>query len=884
MNPSHTPHRPARRSTLAPANRHLLLLCLALGLLLSGCNRNRDEGESPAVPTFTPTAAASASDNGTRPLTGTGALSDVQAIPLLTTTLPATLETALSAPVAATAAGGAPGIPATAAPSPTPADASALLTEGRRLYRVGNYTAALPVLEQALRLAADNAQLRLQARYELARTQVADGQSAAALATLDALDAAAAALGEAGRDFVARDLVLRARALEAQGDYNGAIQSYWAFLEQAPEMAEGIQPRVARAFVALGNAEGAATAYRRAAEGSSDNPTRVGWLERVAQTWLDAGRPADAAAVYDEILDIAQNPGYRAQILYRAGNAWNAAGNEATAIERWQAATAAAPAEDSAYLALVELVNRNVPFDLYQRGYIDLMASAFLPAISAYEAYLAEADTTDTRYAAAVHELGQSYLGAGNTAEAIARFDRIIADFPACACFGQAWIDKGRALAAAGDHAGARRVWRTFARDFATNSLAADALWFSGLNALNSGNTDEAGTDFRALVDAFPASERAPAALYALGIGEVRDSNHAQVRDLFSRLKSAYPDYRAANVGYWLGRAHAALNEPDAARAAWQSVVDQAPDIYYGVLSAQALAGLPSTDAAMLANVRTIAGPPSRLQGDDGSQAFAEAWLREWEPFAGVAAPAQLPADVAADPDLARGRMLLELDLRAEGLSALERVYQRYKDQPRALYPLSLEFARMGAYRNSIVSMVRLLQFSPAGLVENAPTFLQRFGWPLHFEDLIAREAQAHDMDPFLYFGMVRQESLFEEGARSYAAAQGLAQIIPDTARWVAERQGHPDWSNELVYRPYINVNFGAYYFDWARDYLDGNEVSALVGYNAGPGNAESWRALSGPDDPLYVEMLGFNEPRLYVQLITENLYHYNRLYAGRYD
>jgi len=762
-------------------------------------------------------------------------------------------------------------------------DASILLAEGRHLYRIGNYDAAQPVLEQAMQVAADNAQVRLQARYELARTLLALGQGAATLAALDALDADAAALGEAGGDFASRDLVLRARALEVQGDYNGAIQAYWRFLEALPWMAEAIQPRVAQAFLSLGDVEGAATAYRRASEASTETSARVGWLERVAQTWLDASRPADAAAVYDEILAIAQIPVYRAQILYKAGSAFAAAGNEPVAIERWRAATEAAPDTDSAYLALVELVNRNVEFDQYLRGYIDLMASAFLPAINAYQAYISAADPSDARYAAAVHELGQSYLGNGQNDLAIAQFDRVIAEFPTCACFGQAWIDKGRALAAAGDAAGARRIWRTFARDHAADPLAPEALWSSGLNALQAGSTDEATADFLALADAFPSSERSPAALYSVGIGAIREGDHAQARDLFTRLQAGYPDYRIGHVGYWLGRAQQALGAPDAARAAWQAVVDRVPDLYYGVLSAQALANLPNTDAAVLANVAAIAGPASRLPGDDGSQAFAEAWLQQWEPFADGSTSAQLPADVAQDGDLARGRMLLELDLRPEGLAALDRVYQRYKDLPRALYPLSLEFARMGAYRQSITSMVRLLQFSPAGLVENAPSFLQRLAWPLYFEDLIAAEAQAHDMDPFLYFGMVRQESLFEEGARSYAAAQGLAQIIPDTARWVAERKGHPEWSNELIYRPYINVNFGAYYFDWVRDYLDGNEVSALVGYNAGPGNAESWRGLSGPDDALFVEILTYSEPRAYVQLITQNLYHYTRLYRGRY-
>ena len=103
-----------------------------------------------------------------------------------------------------------------------------------------------------------------------------------------------------------------------------------------------------------------------------------------------------------------------------------------------------------------------------------------------------------------------------------------------------------------------------------------------------------------------------------------------------------------------------------------------------------------------------------------------------------------LPPELAADQDLARGRLLLELDQRGDALTALERVYQRNSDNPRALYPLSLEFARLGAYRLSLLAATRLLIRSGAGLVEDGPIFIQRLAYPQPFADLIVREAQAN--------------------------------------------------------------------------------------------------------------------------------------------
>jgi soluble lytic murein transglycosylase len=834
---------------------------VAFLFFLSACDNQSDPPESPdatpaLAPTFTPTADV---------LPPQGGAAASQETPAVETQVAPT-ETPLPT--------------ATFTPSPTP-DTASLLRAGQELRRVGDYTGARAAFGQILAMSDATLPTRLQARYDLARTLLADNAPGEALSMLDALDAEAAAAGASVSDFLSKDHFLRARALSGLGEHSAAIAAYWRFLETYPWMAEHVQQRIAEEYIALGDIDGAAAAYRRAADATEDTVSRVSLLETLGKVLSGVGRYGDAVAVYDEILAVAQNPAYRAEIQYLAGQSLASAGDGAGAIERWRAATAEAPAARSAYLALVELVNRGVNFDLYQRGFIDLQADAYFPAIAAYEAYLAASEPSDSRYARALHELGQSHLGAEQYDAAIAAFDRVIAEFPDCDCFGQAWLDKARAQIAAGDTAGARRTYRTFARDHAGDPLAADALWLSGVRALRDDNEVEATLDFLSLAESFPNSPRAPDALYALGVGALQKGFYGQAADLYRRLQADYPEYKWPAVSYWLGRSYQARGDDDLARAQWQALADKAPDIYYGILATQALNRLPLTDAAMLRELPRVVGPASRLPGDDSSQAFAEAWLAAWPAMGDAESLSALPASLAGDLDLSKGQMLLQLDQRVDALAALDRLFTRHRDNPQALYPLSLEFERMGAFRHSIMAMARLLEFSPAGLVEDAPIFLQRRAYPRHFEELVEKEALAKSINPLLYYSIIRQESLFEEGARSYAAAQGLAQIIPDTARWVAERQGHPEWSNELIYRPYINLNFGAYYLDWARSYLDGNMVSALVGYNAGPGNAEYWRELSGPDDTLFVEVLGVNEPRLYVQLILGNLYHYTRLYGG---
>ena len=238
---------------------------------------------------------------------------------------------------------------------------------------------------------------------------------------------------------------------------------------------------------------------------------------------------------------------------------------------------------------------------------------------------------------------------------------------------------------------------------------------------------------------------------------------------------------------------------------------------------------------------------------------------------------------VEEDQNLAKGRLLLEMDQRGDALAALERVYDHNSDNPHALYALSLEFARLGAYRLSLLSAARLLILSGVDLVEDGPIFIQRLSYPRPFNDLIVREAQANGIDPLVYFSLIRQESLFEEGAQSTAAAQGLAQIIPDTGHWIAEQLGHPEYTNEIIYRPVVNLRFGAYYLDWARNFSTATCCRRWWATMPDPVTPRLGVRRQGPDGvaPRGGDHL-FRIAARTSNLALSNLYHYAWLYSRK--
>ena len=464
------------------------------------------------------------------------------------------------------------GLPAAPTLVVTDESPQGILAQGMLLHRYGDYANARTLYARLLddANASDSvvaAALKREAQYNLARAYLGEGRYGEALATLDQLDAALSSDGADPNQFAQKEQFLRGEALLGEGEYSDAIAAYWRFLDAYSWMGESVQPRIAAAYLALNDPASAAAAFRRAADVSSDNVGKAHLLERVAQAHVDAGQYAEAVAAYDEILAFAQNADYRADLQYAAGQALSSAGDGPGAVERWRAATDEAPESRSAYLALVEIVNRNADFDLYQRGYIDLYADAYEPAIAAFQAYLDATDASDARHASALHRLGQSYLGAGNYAEAISRLDQVIAEYPDCDCFGLAWLHKAMAQAGQGDTAAARRTYRTFARDYPDDKQAPEALWLSGRTALDEDNQIEAAVDFMALADRFPASERAPQALYALGIGAITKQLYGQAAPVFERLQASYPDYRWDAVAYWLGRGFAGSGSAEQARA-----------------------------------------------------------------------------------------------------------------------------------------------------------------------------------------------------------------------------------------------------------------------------------------------------------------------------
>jgi soluble lytic murein transglycosylase len=153
-------------------------------------------------------------------------------------------------------------------------------------------------------------------------------------------------------------------------------------------------------------------------------------------------------------------------------------------------------------------------------------------------------------------------------------------------------------------------------------------------------------------------------------------------------------------------------------------------------------------------------------------------------------------------------------------------------------------------------------------------------GLPLSETSVIRQQAAEKHLDPALIAAVIFAETKFDPRP-SPAGAEGLMQILPDTAYFIAHLSGGSRFTAADLATPQINVAYGSYYLRYLLNHYDGNEMLAVAAYNAGLANVDSWVAqATAAGRPLTVAAIPFPETRAYVQRVLEAQQDYRATYA----
>lgn len=145
--------------------------------------------------------------------------------------------------------------------------------------------------------------------------------------------------------------------------------------------------------------------------------------------------------------------------------------------------------------------------------------------------------------------------------------------------------------------------------------------------------------------------------------------------------------------------------------------------------------------------------------------------------------------------------------------------------------------------------------------------------YPLLYDNIIFDCAAKYNLDVYLLYGLIRAESSFDKDALSNKGAVGLMQLMPDTARFIAEINS-VDYDQDALYDPEYNINLGCMYLVYLYDSFKTTEHT-LMAYNAGEGRVKKWLDEGNTD----IKTFPYEETRNYINRINYHIEMYKTMY-----
>jgi soluble lytic murein transglycosylase len=195
------------------------------------------------------------------------------------------------------------------------------------------------------------------------------------------------------------------------------------------------------------------------------------------------------------------------------------------------------------------------------------------------------------------------------------------------------------------------------------------------------------------------------------------------------------------------------------------------------------------------------------------------------------------------------------------------------------------EARRKTVRRRRIAAVLATALVVGFGLALSWPSFhhaVREIALPLRHEDIIRQQARDKGVDPALVAAVIYAESHFIDGRTSSAGAQGLMQLTPATAQYIANKSGGTAFRVADLGTPQVNIAYGTFYLRYLMRRYGDDTPLVLAAYNAGEGNVDRWiaRARAG-GQALDTGAIPFGETRTYVRRVLDARKEYRATYRS---
>ena len=138
--------------------------------------------------------------------------------------------------------------------------------------------------------------------------------------------------------------------------------------------------------------------------------------------------------------------------------------------------------------------------------------------------------------------------------------------------------------------------------------------------------------------------------------------------------------------------------------------------------------------------------------------------------------------------------------------------------------------------------------------------------YPLYYTEEISYASEKYGVSSSLIASVIFTESSFNPEAKSNRGAVGLMQILPSTAKWIAEELNE-DYFEESLFDSKTNIRYGCFYLNYLFDKFKRMDI-VICAYNAGEGKVFDWIE----DGYLNRDKIDYKETKVYLNRV-ENFY-----------
>ncbi|MEW6217001.1 MAG: transglycosylase SLT domain-containing protein, partial [Candidatus Bipolaricaulota bacterium] len=110
---------------------------------------------------------------------------------------------------------------------------------------------------------------------------------------------------------------------------------------------------------------------------------------------------------------------------------------------------------------------------------------------------------------------------------------------------------------------------------------------------------------------------------------------------------------------------------------------------------------------------------------------------------------------------------------------------------------------------------------------------------------------------------------------------RGLMQLLPSTARWIAEDKLKIPYREADLFSLDYNIRLGTWYLRHLLDQFEGDLAWAVAAYNGGPGNLRRWTAGGTTTPGDLPAFLRSTETREYLVKVLDSWLIYRWLYGS---